>query len=123
MKIGKIQERDACLALVFLILLIWFFQRQEWIVYAAMSVLLLGMIWPGAMRPFAIAWFGLAAFLGRFTSSILLTVVWLLLVVPVGCARRMFGRDSMGFKKWHGNGSTFVVRDHVYGPEDLKNPY
>ena len=124
MKISKLQERDSCLALVFLILIFWLFWRVDWLVFAAMSALLLGMVWPGAMRPFAVFWFGLARMLGNVMSRVLLTVVWLALVVPVGLARRMLGKDAMRLKEWRsGDDSVIVARDHKYGPEDLQNPY
>lgn len=124
MNISKLQERDSCLALVFLILIFWLFWRVDWLVFAAMAALLLGMVWPSAMRPFAIFWFGLAHALGNVMSRVLLTVVWLALVVPVGLVRRMMGKDSMRLKEWrNGDGSVFVTRDHKYGSEDLQNPY
>lgn len=118
------QERDSCLALTFLLLLIWLFCKRAELVYAAMIVLLLGMIWPPLMRPFAAFWFGFAQVLGKFTAAILLSVVWLCLVLPVGLVRRMLGRDALALKQWrNGSQSCFVVRDHVYSPDDLKNPY
>lgn len=123
MKIDGLKERDSCLALVFLILLIWLFARANFLVYAAMAVLLLGMVWPAAMRPFAICWFGLARFTGGIMSSVLLTAVWLALVVPFGFVRKMLGKDSLHLKNFHGSGSAFIIRDHVYTAEDLKNPY
>lgn len=123
MSISKIQERDSCLALVFLVLLIWLFLRQQWLVYLAMGILLLGMIWPAAMRPFAFCWFGLSHFLGKIVSTILLAVIWLVMVVPVGLLRRMLGRDSLHLKQFRAGGSAFVVRDHLYTADDLKNPY
>ena len=62
--------------------------------------------------------------LGNVMSRVLLTVVWLALVVPVGLARRMLGKDAMRLKEWRsGDDSVFVARDHKYGPEDLQNPY
>lgn len=122
--ITAIQERDVCLALTFFLLLIWLFCKAAWLVYAAMAFLLLGMIWPKAMRPFGVAWFGLANILGKIMSTALLSVVWLVLVLPVGLARRCMGKDSLRLKQWHdGKESCFVVRDHEYGSEDLKNPY
>lgn len=49
--ITKVQQRDTCLALTFLLLLIWLFTKQTAFVYAAMGLLLLGMLIPAAMSP------------------------------------------------------------------------
>lgn len=93
-------------------------------VYAAMAVMLLGMIWPAAMRPFAFLWFALAKVLGGAMSSVLLAIVWASLVLPVGLIRRALGRDSLHLKQWrNGSASCFVSRDHTYTANDLKNPY
>lgn len=122
--ITPLQERDSCLALVFLLLLVWFFWRRTELVYAAMAALLLGMIWPGAYKPFARAWYGLAMALGKVTSSILLSAVWLAMVLPVGFIRRMMGKDALRLREYRkGQESCFVKRDHTYKAADLINPY
>lgn len=118
------QERDACLALAFLLLLIWLFCKLNGLVYAAMAVILAGMIWSPLMRPFAFLWFGLARVLGGVMSSALLSIVWVALVLPVGLVRRAMGRDSLRLKQWHdGKDSCFVVRERTFTAEDLKHPY
>ena len=123
-EITPLQERDACLALVLLILLIWLFVRNDYIIYAAMAALLLGMVWSRSMRPFAVFWFGLSTVLGGIMSRILLGLVWLCLVVPVGLARRAMGKDSMRLKEWRKNSdSVFVERNHKYTASDLEHPY
>lgn len=124
LSMNPVKDRDAGLALTFLLLLIWLPVRSPWLVYAGMAVLLLTMIWPPLLRPFAWIWFGLALVLGKIFSSILLTVIWLLLVVPVGLFRRLMGKDPLMLKPWRqDSGSCFSNRDHVYTAEDLKNPY
>lgn len=123
-EISPVQERDSCLALVFLLLLVWFFYRSHYLVYAAMGVLLYGMIWPKGMRPFAYLWFGLSRSLGRIVGSFMFGLIWCILVVPTGLIRRMAGKDSMRLKKWHkGQDSVFVVRDHTYTAADIEKPY
>ena len=122
--ITRIQERDACLALTFLLLLIWFFTRHAELIYAAMAFLLVGMIWSAAMRPLAFLWFGLSNVLGKIMSSVLLSVVYLVIVLPVAALRRLMGKDSLRLRQWRsGSESCFIVREHSYTAEDLKHPY
>lgn len=123
-KITPLQERDSCLALVFLLLLIWIFYHTQYLVYASMAVLLLGMIWPASMRPFAWCWFGLAQLMSKFVGTIILGLIWCGLVIPMGMTRRAMGKDSMRLKKWHnGDDSVFVNREHKYTPSDISAPY
>lgn len=122
--ITRIQERDTCLALTFLLLLIWFFTRHAELIYAAMAFLLVGMIWSAAMRPLAFLWFGLSNVLGKIMSCVLLSVVYLVIVLPVAVVRRLMGKDSLRLRQWRsGSESCFVVREYSYTAEDLKHPY
>lgn len=118
------QDREAGLALTFICLLVWLFFKHVYFIYAAMAVLLLAMVWPKGMRPFAVIWFGISHVLGGFFSRILLAVIWLLLVVPIGLIRRMAGKDSLRLKGWQKDrNSVFIARNHTYTADDLKNPY
>jgi hypothetical protein len=122
--ISPVQCRDTCLALTFLLLLIWLFTKDAWLVYAAMLLLLVGMVVPLAMKPLARAWFGLSYLLGQVMSRVLLGVVYLLLVLPVGLIRRLLGKDSLRLALWKQNdASCFVERRHVFSADDLKTPY
>lgn len=123
-KITPLQERDTAFALVLILLICWLVWHSAWFIYLAMCVCVLTMIWSGFMRPLAWIWFGLALALGSVMSKVLLTVVWTLLVLPVGFFRRLMGRDPLKLKKWRSNeGSYFDTRDHTYAADDLKHLY
>ena len=122
--ITGIQERDTCLALTFLLLLLWAFVGKPLFVWLAMALLLLGMVWPGAMRPLAVVWFGLSHLLGKIVSTLLLSLVFFLVLLPVAGVRRLMGKDALRLRQWRkGRESCFVVREHVYAKEDLEHPY
>ena len=62
--------------------------------------------------------------MGTVMSTIILSIVFFLLVVPVGMIRKSFGKDSMQLKKWkNGRDSVLVVREHEITLEDIQNPY
>ena len=123
-KITHLQCRDSCLALTFLLLLIWLFTKNVYLVYAAMLLLLAGMVVPVSMKPLAWIWFGLSHLLGQVMSRILFGIVYLLLVLPVGLIRRLLGKDALRLKLWkRSDSSCFVERAHVFSAEDLKNLY
>jgi len=119
-----LQCRDTCLALTFLLLLIWLFVKNAYLVYAAMLLLVIGMVVPVSMKPLAWAWFGLSHLLGQVMSRVLLGLVYLVFVLPMGRVRRLLGKDSLRLKLWKQSAaSCFVERAHVFTAEDLKNPY
>jgi hypothetical protein len=96
------------------------------------------MICPIVFKPFAFFWFGLADILGFIVSRIILTLVFFLLVVPIGFIRYCYGSDPMRFKEWksphktkmyHKNGnseyvdSIFIERNHLYVSDDIRKQY
>ncbi len=120
----KDQARDTGLALILICLLIAHFGNLFQFVPAAIVLLLLTMIWPDIFRPAAWFWFGLSHFMGTIVTRILLTILFFLLVTPVGLIRRLTGADAMQIKKWKkSSDSIFIVRDHKFLAEDIEKPF
>jgi hypothetical protein len=122
--ISKDQAKDAGMAVVLILLLLGIFLKQQVFYPYAAAALVVNMILPGIYKPFAVIWFGVATFLGTIMSKVLLTVVYILLVVPVGLIRRLLGKDSLQLKKFKKDGSSvFKERDHLFQSTDIENPY
>ena len=82
------------------------------------------MIVPQAYRPVAVLWLGLAHLLGTVVSRIILTVVFLVVVTPIGLVRRMLGVDSLKLREFKkDDGSVMHERNHRFTPEDIQRPY
>lgn len=91
---------------------------------AAAFFALISLAFPVILYPAAIVWFGLAKILGRITSRVLLTVIFFLVLTPVGLIRKWAGKDPMGLKQFkNGNGSVFTERNHRFTPADLEHLY
>ena len=122
--INKNQARDTGLALVLILLIIEYLKRPGWLVIAAMAVLVLTMTWPAVFKPLARVWFGFSHFLGGIVSRIILSLVFFLIVTPVGLIRKALGADPMKRKQWKKNdGSVFVDREQRYKQKDIETPY
>jgi hypothetical protein len=122
--ISKEQAKDAGMAVVLILLLLGIFLKQRVFYPYAAAALAVNMILPGIYKPFAVIWFGIANFLGTIMSKVLLTIVYILLVVPIGLLRRLLGKDSLQLKKFKKNGSSvFRERDHLFQSTDIENPY
>ena len=120
------QSKDAGLALVLILLLVAWIGAgiHHPLIAAAAAGVLICMTAPGLFAPFAVLWFGLSRVMGAVVSRIVLTVVYMLLVVPVGLARRLAGADAMQLKRWKkGDGSVLTERHHLYTKEDVEHPY
>ncbi len=124
MKTTALQMRDTCMAITLLLLLVYYFTKNTIFISVAILFLLLGMIIPSSMKPFAIFWFGLAEVLGKVVSSILLAIVFILIVTPVALVRQAMGKDQLSLKKWKkSNDSCFITRDYTYSAKDFDKTY
>ena len=124
MKCTAGQVKDTGLAVTLIMLIILVFSKNDKFIIPTIVTHVITMTWPKFYSPLAPLWFGLSHFLGGIVSKILLTIVFLVLVAPVGILRRLLGIDSMGIKKWkNGSGSVFIERNHTYTGPDLEVPY
>jgi len=122
--IGKEQAKDTGMILVLACLMLHYIGYNDRFLTAGIMLLLIDLVWPSCFKPIARLWFGLSHLLGAVTSKVFLTLVFLLLVTPIGLARRIIGSDPMQLKKWkRDRSSVFQVRDHLIRREDIEKPY
>src|SRR5690606_38839000 len=59
------------------------------------ALVLLGLAAPATLRPVYRVWMGLAVVLGFVMTRVLLTLVFVLVVLPIGLALRLVGKDLL----------------------------
>jgi hypothetical protein len=118
------QARDTGLALVLILLLILLKQQQNNLILLPIFVLILTMLWPGLFRLPARLWFGLSELMGTISSKILLSIVFVLVLIPMAVLRQIGGADPMKRQLWKKNqDSVFLKRNHEFSASDLEKPY
>jgi hypothetical protein len=118
------QAKDTGMAMVLICLLLGYFGKFPKFLPVSMVLLIITMSWPKAFKPLAGLWFGLSHLLGSVVSRVVLSILFFVIVTPIGLLRRWYGADSLQLKKWkQGNGSVFVVREGALQEKDLINPY
>ena len=123
-KLSSKQLIDSGSALVLILLIIGFFSGNTFFYKLAIPALLINMIIPKFYYPFGIFWYSLSNVLGFVVSRILLTIIYTILVIPVGMLRRLMGKDTMYLKKFKkGRSSTLKSRDYTFSSKDITNPY
>jgi len=108
---------------LFMLLLYLLHPGKAWIVAGAF-LLLVNILFPLVFYPFAWVWFLLGKWMGNITSSVILSIIFLIVVMPVGFIRKLRGKDPLRlleFKK--GKHSVFKDRHHEFVPEDLKHGF
>ena len=73
-------------------------ERAYWLGGFALFFLLFGVLLPSMLKPIHIVWMGLALILGFFMSRLLLTLLYVLVITPIGLVMRLFGKDLLNEK-------------------------
>lgn len=68
-----------------------------------------GTAWPRSLRPVYRVWMLLAVAMGFVMTRVILTVVFVLVVTPLGLVRRALGHDPM--RRRRPDGSLWIVRE------------
>ena len=127
MKWPEITRRQAVetgMAFVLLALLAGILTEKMVFYPVATGLLLINMTFPDLYKPLAMVWLGLAQLLSIISSNIILTLLFALLVVPVGIGRRWRGYDPLLLKGFRRDTSSVMkVREHWFTATDLKKPY
>ena len=115
---------DTAMAMTLISLLAILYTRSLGLLPLAIGLLLLGMVWPRAYSPLARLWLGISLLLGSVMSRVVLSIIFVVVVTPIGLVMRLFGHDPMRRKAWKkGTDSTFVTRDHLVEAKDLEHPF
>lgn len=122
--ISKKEATDTGMAMVLICLLLGYFTKSNTFYIIAIPVHIINMALPMFYYPFAMVWLGLTNLLGAVVSKVLLSVVYLVILLPMGLFRRLIGKDSLnlnGFKKK--TTSVMITRDHEFTAKDIQNPF
>lgn len=123
-KIDGQRAKDAGMALTLIVLLVAYFWNDQRFLGLGIVLMIVNMSFPIVFKPFAWIWFGLSHVLGAVMSRLILSLIFFLMVMPVGLIRRLMGKDSLNLKNWKtGDESVFVVRDITFSKDNIEKPY
>lgn len=89
---------------------------------AGLALLLMTMVIPVIFYPFAIIWFGFSKLLGEISSILMMSLVFFIIVTPIGLIRKLTGKDILGLKQFKkGDQSVLIDRNHKYDKADILN--
>ncbi len=63
-----------------------------------LALMVLGALWPRALRYIYIGWMSLGLVLGIIVSNVLLTIFFFLVITPIGLVARLAGKDFLRLK-------------------------
>lgn len=123
-KITKKQASDSGMALVLISLIVALYTNENLYVKIALAMLVINMVFPRFYHPFAIVWLGFSNLLGAFVPKIILTIIYIVLVIPVGLIRKLFAKDPLLLKQFKkSTESVMKTRNHLFSSKDIETPY
>jgi hypothetical protein len=123
-RITKDQSRDTGMAMVLLLLLLAASSKRHGFLLGAIVLHVVNMTAPQIYRPIAVLWLGLSELLGAIVSRILMSILFFVIVTPIGILRRLAGKDSLKLRDFKtGKDSAMLERKHTFIDRDLERPF
>ena len=122
--ITRDQARDTGMAMTLILLILGFYLKNDTCFMLAVPALLLTMTIPALYKPLAVVWLGFSRMLGKIVSRIILTLIFFVIVTPVGLIRRILGYDSLKLKQFKKDDrSVMHERDVLFDRKSIEKPF
>ncbi len=123
-KIDGQRAKDAGMALTLIVLLVAYFGNDIRFLGLGIVLMIVNMSFPIVFKPFARIWFGLSHLIGALMSRLILSLIFFLMVMPVGLVRRLMGKDSLNLRRWKKDReSVYMKRDITFAKDNIEKPY
>tara|TARA_B100001175_G_C19213214_1_gene496902 strand:+ start:135 stop:548 length:414 start_codon:yes stop_codon:yes gene_type:complete len=116
-KTGKKNLRNfgVIIGIILLIVAGFLFYREkesfQTFLYIAGVFIGLALILPSMLKPIYIVWMTFAVILGWFMTRVILSLLFYVIITPIGLVLRIFGKDFLELKKQAVQGSYWNQRD------------
>ena len=118
------QNTDTGMAMTLIALLLGYFLETDLFYIITIFLLIFTMTVPNIFKLLSLVWFGISKYLGTIVSKIILSIIYSLLVIPVGLTRKILGKDTLKLKNFKKDtASVFLNRDYKFTSNDLEKPY
>lgn len=107
--ITRRQHVEVGVLLAIALIALYHFRGHDLYLYAALAALLLVLIVPVIFTPLSWLWFGISKVLAQVVPLLLLTILFYLLVTPIGLFRRLLGKDSQRLNEFKRNDKSVLV--------------
>ena len=118
------KAKDTGLAIVLLLLIILYFTKIWNLLLPAIVVLIVSILCPQVFDGISRIWFRAVEALSTLASRLILSILFYMLVVPIGLIRKLTGADPMQLRSWkNGRETVFRIRNTTYSAKDMDKPF
>jgi hypothetical protein len=116
------KQKDSVLSVVILLLLIFLWKTNYWVVYFTIVFAAACVLSSGLTYFIHQLWTSITGFLGKWNAWILLTLVYMTVLMPTAVFKKIFGKKKTGTPQTKSD-SGFINRDHLYNNSDFEQPW
>jgi len=123
-KVSRKQCSEFGQVVVLVCIFLALYQKNDYYMRPAFLILIITILFPYFFYPVAVCWFGLSTVLGKVSSFVILSILFIFLVIPMGLFRKMSGRDILKLKQFKKDrNSVMTERNHLFDSDDLINTF
>lgn len=123
-ELNTAQVYGSGLALILIFILLFMILEVSIFLHIGVALMVALLIWPKPFRYFGILWFAWGDVLGYVVSRIILTLIYFVVVIPVGLIIRKKIRFNMQISQFRkNNGSVFRTREYLFSEKDFSKPF
>ena len=104
--------------IIFLIIaaFLFYIENESFQLFIVISsvFIIFGSLLPSTLKPIYMSWMSFAIILGWFMTRFILSLLFYLIVTPIGLMTRLLGKDFLELKKEASNGSYWNQRERSF---------
>jgi hypothetical protein len=117
----KAKRFETVLVIVLGLIVIYWFKKYNVLLLSAIFIGMAALLVPAVATGIQWFWMKLSGLMGAVSGRVILTVIYLLVLLPLAFLAKLFGKSSFRLKP--GGDTYFKDRNHTYTKEDIMNPW
>ena len=115
----KATQLETLLVIVLALIIFYLTTKNKYLLIVAISIGVFGLLFPSIAKAVNWIWEKLSHILGFISGKILLTLVFIIVLIPLSFVARLFNKTNLRLKP--GGTTYFKIRNHIFTKEDLEN--
>ena len=109
---------------IFFLILLYFYitsgEIKKWLLIISILFFTTAILYPNLLKPLNYLWFKFGIYLGKIANPIIMSVIFFLVVTPIGIIMKIFKKDLLNLK--FNNKKTYWIKKN--GPKSkMKNQF
>lgn len=123
-RLSEVQHKDVGLVLILVLLFLYQHYDYRSFLVAVFVVAGITLLLPVVLHPISKVWYALSELLGTVMSRVLLTIVFFLIITPIGFIKRTIdGKRLLGEKWKKGTSTVFINKNKKITQSDIGNTF